>query len=79
MGECNVIRKLFMRINSLKALEDPFVFPLTPVWEYELYGGAQLAPHHLYVLARLLTPPEGVWEGPRAIVRLPRNPGWAVT
>eukprot|EP00962_Isochrysis_galbana_P030943 scaffold10064_cov130-Isochrysis_galbana.AAC.6 len=30
MGECNVIRKLFMRINSLKALEDPFIFPLTP-------------------------------------------------
>eukprot|EP00962_Isochrysis_galbana_P016518 scaffold4736_cov118-Isochrysis_galbana.AAC.8 len=43
------------------------------VWEYELYGGAQLAPHRLYVLARLLTPPKGVWEGPRAMVRLPRN------
>eukprot|EP00962_Isochrysis_galbana_P021744 scaffold6430_cov133-Isochrysis_galbana.AAC.2 len=43
------------------------------VWEYELYGGAQLAPHRLYVFARLLTPPKGVWEGPRAIVHLPRN------
>eukprot|EP00962_Isochrysis_galbana_P020652 scaffold6040_cov132-Isochrysis_galbana.AAC.3 len=45
------------------------------VWEYELYGGAQLAPHphRLYVLARLLTPPKGVREGPRAIVHLPRN------
>mmetsp|Transcript_30756 Transcript_30756/g.98238 ORF Transcript_30756/g.98238 Transcript_30756/m.98238 type:complete len:522 (+) Transcript_30756:266-1831(+) len=43
------------------------------LWEYELYGGAQLAPHRLYVLARLLTPPKGVWEGPRAIVHLPRN------
>eukprot|EP00962_Isochrysis_galbana_P002676 scaffold725_cov117-Isochrysis_galbana.AAC.2 len=43
------------------------------MWEYELYGGAQLAPHRLYVLARLLTPPKGVWEGPRAIVHLPRN------
>eukprot|EP00962_Isochrysis_galbana_P027508 scaffold8634_cov115-Isochrysis_galbana.AAC.16 len=42
--------------------------------EYELYGGAQLAPHRLYyVLARLLTPPKGVWEGPRAIAHLPRN------
>eukprot|EP00962_Isochrysis_galbana_P002700 scaffold744_cov111-Isochrysis_galbana.AAC.5 len=30
-------------------------------------------PHRLYVLARLLTPPKGVWEGPRAIVHLPRN------
>eukprot|EP00962_Isochrysis_galbana_P012377 scaffold3499_cov117-Isochrysis_galbana.AAC.10 len=38
------------------------------VWEYELYGGARLAPHRLYVFARLLTPPKGVWEGPRAIV-----------
>eukprot|EP00962_Isochrysis_galbana_P032961 scaffold10946_cov114-Isochrysis_galbana.AAC.9 len=46
---------------------------IPPLWEYELYGGAQLAPHRLYVLARLLTPPKGVWEGPRAIVHLPRN------
>eukprot|EP00962_Isochrysis_galbana_P027578 scaffold8662_cov110-Isochrysis_galbana.AAC.1 len=36
-------------------------------------AAAQLAPHRLYVLARLLTPPKGVWEGPRAIVHLPRN------
>eukprot|EP00962_Isochrysis_galbana_P043686 scaffold16723_cov143-Isochrysis_galbana.AAC.4 len=43
------------------------------VWEYELYGGAQLAPHRLYVFARFLTPPKGVWEGPRAMVHLPRN------
>eukprot|EP00962_Isochrysis_galbana_P028881 scaffold9171_cov119-Isochrysis_galbana.AAC.2 len=43
-----------------------------PVWEYELYGGAQLAPHRLYVFARFLTPPR-VWEGPRAMVHLPRN------
>eukprot|EP00962_Isochrysis_galbana_P030554 scaffold9918_cov123-Isochrysis_galbana.AAC.4 len=27
----------------------------------------------LYVFARLLTPPKGVWEGPRAMVHLPRN------
>eukprot|EP00962_Isochrysis_galbana_P014998 scaffold4297_cov103-Isochrysis_galbana.AAC.8 len=34
----------------------------------------KLAPHRLYyVLARLLTPPKGVWEGPRAVVHLPRN------
>eukprot|EP00962_Isochrysis_galbana_P061778 scaffold44439_cov298-Isochrysis_galbana.AAC.2 len=45
-----------------------------PLWEYELYGGAQLAPHRLYVFARFLTPPKGVWEGPRAMmVHLPRN------
>eukprot|EP00962_Isochrysis_galbana_P027657 scaffold8697_cov113-Isochrysis_galbana.AAC.3 len=43
------------------------------VWEYELYGGAQLAPHRLYVLAKYLTPPKGVWEGPRALIHLPRN------
>eukprot|EP00962_Isochrysis_galbana_P017420 scaffold5010_cov110-Isochrysis_galbana.AAC.5 len=45
------------------------------VWEYELYGGAQLAPHRLYVFvfARFLTPPKGVWEGPTAMVHLPRN------
>eukprot|EP00962_Isochrysis_galbana_P022494 scaffold6727_cov106-Isochrysis_galbana.AAC.4 len=30
------------------------------VWEYELYGGARLAPHRLYVFARFLTPPKGV-------------------
>eukprot|EP00962_Isochrysis_galbana_P004373 scaffold1208_cov113-Isochrysis_galbana.AAC.6 len=36
------------------------------VWEYKLSGGAQLAPHRLYVLARLLTPPErGVGRPPR--------------
>eukprot|EP00962_Isochrysis_galbana_P014045 scaffold4002_cov123-Isochrysis_galbana.AAC.5 len=44
-----------------------------PLWDYELYGGAQLAPHRLYVFARFLTPPKGVWEGPRALVHLPRN------
>eukprot|EP00962_Isochrysis_galbana_P004477 scaffold1228_cov115-Isochrysis_galbana.AAC.11 len=43
------------------------------LWVYELYGGAQLAPHRLYVLARYLTPPKGVWEGPRAPIHLPRN------
>eukprot|EP00962_Isochrysis_galbana_P004060 scaffold1130_cov127-Isochrysis_galbana.AAC.12 len=43
------------------------------LWEYELYGGAQLAPHRLYVFARLLTPPKGVWEGPRAMVHLSRD------
>eukprot|EP00962_Isochrysis_galbana_P002297 scaffold602_cov121-Isochrysis_galbana.AAC.3 len=32
-----------------------------------------LAPHRLYVIARFLTPPKGVWEGPRAMVHLPRN------
>eukprot|EP00962_Isochrysis_galbana_P035839 scaffold12300_cov132-Isochrysis_galbana.AAC.12 len=28
---------------------------VSELWEYELYGGAQLAPHRLYVFARLLT------------------------
>eukprot|EP00962_Isochrysis_galbana_P007929 scaffold2157_cov133-Isochrysis_galbana.AAC.2 len=43
------------------------------VWEYKLSGGALLAPHRLYVIARFLTPPKGVWEGPRALIHLPRN------
>eukprot|EP00962_Isochrysis_galbana_P023591 scaffold7131_cov131-Isochrysis_galbana.AAC.7 len=43
------------------------------MWEYKLSGGALLAPHRLYVIARFLTPPKGVWEGPRAMVHLPRN------
>eukprot|EP00962_Isochrysis_galbana_P038202 scaffold13528_cov126-Isochrysis_galbana.AAC.7 len=30
-------------------------------------------PHRLYVLARYLTPPKGVWEGPCALIHLPRN------
>eukprot|EP00962_Isochrysis_galbana_P001587 scaffold410_cov125-Isochrysis_galbana.AAC.8 len=48
------------------------------MWEYELYGGAQLpvgptSPDRPYVIARYLTPPKGVWEGPRALIHLPRN------
>eukprot|EP00962_Isochrysis_galbana_P015787 scaffold4520_cov96-Isochrysis_galbana.AAC.3 len=37
------------------------------LWEYELYGGAQLAPHRLYVLARLIhhAPERGVGRPPR--------------
>eukprot|EP00962_Isochrysis_galbana_P000517 scaffold149_cov146-Isochrysis_galbana.AAC.3 len=40
-----------------------------------MVGPSQLAPHRLYVyvLARYLTPPKGVWEGPRALIHLPRN------
>eukprot|EP00962_Isochrysis_galbana_P040177 scaffold14528_cov104-Isochrysis_galbana.AAC.3 len=38
-----------------------------------MVGPSQLAPHRLYVFARFLTPPKGVWEGPRALVHLPRN------
>eukprot|EP00962_Isochrysis_galbana_P043401 scaffold16508_cov108-Isochrysis_galbana.AAC.4 len=45
-----------------------------------VHGGAQLlaqlAPHRLYVLARYLTPPKGVWESPRALIHLPRNTRW---
>ena len=54
MGECNVIRKLFMRINSLKALEDPFIFPLTPA-----------ARKHQAIRILFATPAEGA---PQAIV-----------
>eukprot|EP00962_Isochrysis_galbana_P005127 scaffold1404_cov194-Isochrysis_galbana.AAC.1 len=44
------------------------------MWEYKLSGGAQLAPHRLYVLARLLTPPKGVWEGPSITRPAPATP-----
>eukprot|EP00962_Isochrysis_galbana_P022479 scaffold6725_cov117-Isochrysis_galbana.AAC.4 len=30
-------------------------------------------PYRLYVFSRFLTPPKGVWEGPRAMVHLPWN------
>eukprot|EP00962_Isochrysis_galbana_P008313 scaffold2279_cov116-Isochrysis_galbana.AAC.3 len=46
---------------------------VSELWEYELYGGAQLAPHRLYVLSKTPHAPKGVWEGPRAMVHLPRN------
>eukprot|EP00962_Isochrysis_galbana_P033236 scaffold11084_cov118-Isochrysis_galbana.AAC.3 len=42
---------------------------VSELWEYELYGGAQLAPHRLYVLARLLTPP----KAERGVGRRPRD------
>eukprot|EP00962_Isochrysis_galbana_P027486 scaffold8633_cov154-Isochrysis_galbana.AAC.1 len=51
-----VIRKLFMRINSLKALEDPFIFPLTPA-----------ARKHQAIRILFATPAEGA---PKAIVNL---------
>mmetsp|Transcript_24978 Transcript_24978/g.80698 ORF Transcript_24978/g.80698 Transcript_24978/m.80698 type:complete len:225 (+) Transcript_24978:521-1195(+) len=54
MGECNVIRKLFMRINSLKALEHPFIFPLT-----------HAARTHQAIRILFATPAEGA---PQAIV-----------
>jgi len=52
--------------------------PSVRVWEYELYGGrwgpvGPTSPVCMYVFARFLTPPKGVWEGPRALIHLPQN------
>eukprot|EP00962_Isochrysis_galbana_P039510 scaffold14163_cov115-Isochrysis_galbana.AAC.4 len=42
-------------------------------WCESPFVRVRVCPHRLYVIARFLTPPKGVWEGPRALIHLPRN------
>eukprot|EP00962_Isochrysis_galbana_P003917 scaffold1102_cov116-Isochrysis_galbana.AAC.3 len=50
---------------------------VSELWEYELYGGAQLqlpvGPTSPVCVCKTPHAPKGVWEGPRAMVHLPRN------
>eukprot|EP00962_Isochrysis_galbana_P005469 scaffold1487_cov116-Isochrysis_galbana.AAC.8 len=66
----NLKRGALLFIASALSADAQARWCVSELWEYELYGGAQLAPHRLYVFARFLThaPEKGVGVG-----RPPRN------